>query len=96
MTYVVFIVTKGSVNTMRQVFSLNLISYLRCNGIKEVGVGFNDKTNKVYFIFDETEEFIRLVNVYKLKDTVVPLHGFIAEFKQLKQDMYGHMNEFKK
>lgn len=81
---------------MKKVFSLNLICYLRCNGFKEKNVGFNADSKKVYFIYDESDELTDMINEYKRKDTMVKLHEFIAEFKQLKEEMYQHLKEYTK
>ena len=80
---------------MRKIFSLNLICFLRCNGQKESSVGINKETNKVYFVFDETEELKTLIEEYKDRDKMVRLHDFISEFKTLKEEMYRYSNDLK-
>lgn len=81
---------------IRKIFSLNLICYLRCNGVKEQSVGFNEDTKKVYFIYEENDELDRLIADYRDTDALVRLHDFIGEFKQLKEEMYKHTKNFMK
>lgn len=81
---------------IKEVFSLNLICYLRCNGLSEKRVGFNKDTKKVYFVYEKSEELDRLFIEYKNKETTVRLHDFIAEFKKLKEDIYFYSNKFLK
>lgn len=80
---------------IKKIFSLNLICFLRCNGVKEKSVGFNHETKKVYFVYDE-DEVAELIETYRDSDVKVRLHDFIAEFKQLKEDMFKHSREFQK
>ena len=82
-------------DSQKQIFSLNLICYLRCNGFVEESVGFNENTNKVYFIYENTEELNEAIETYKDRDTVVNLHDFISEFRQLKEEMYFYVKDFK-
>lgn len=81
---------------IRKIFSLNLICYLRCNGIKEQSVGFNEDTKKVYFIYDENDRLNELIESYRNSDVMVKLHDFIGEFKSLKEEMYKHSKSFNK
>ena len=80
---------------MKKVFSLNLICFLRCKGLKESNVGISKETNKVYFVFDETEELTNLIAEYKDRGTMVNMHDFISEFKTLKEEMYRYSNDLK-
>lgn len=81
---------------IRKIFSLNLICYLRCNGLKEDNIGFNEDTKKVYFIYEDTKKLEKMIEAYRDKDAMVRLHDFTVEFKQLKEEMYHHMKEFTK
>lgn len=81
---------------LKKVFSLNLICFLRCKGIKEKDIGFNEKTKKVYFVYEETDRLNELIEEYRDSDAVVRLHDFISEFKQLKEEMYRYSKEFSK
>lgn len=83
-------------NKIKKIFSLNLICFLRCNGIKEKSVGFNYDTKKVYFVFEDNAELAELVDTYRDSHVMVKLHDFIAEFKQLKEEMFKHSKEFQK
>ncbi len=81
---------------MKKIFSLNMICYLRCNGYKELSVGFNENTKKVYYVFDDSTEVQDAIDKYKEKDTMVNLHGFITEFRELKEELYQHSKKFNK
>lgn len=81
---------------MKHIFSLNLICFLRCKGIDESNVGFNDTTKKVYFVYEDNEQLERLIEEYRDTDAVVRLHDFIGEFKALKEEMYMHTKSFMK
>lgn len=81
---------------IKKIFSLNLICFLRCNGVKEKSVGFNHDTKKVYFIYEDDARLEKLVETYRDSDVEVRLHDFIAEFKQLKEEMYQHLKNYTK
>lgn len=79
----------------RNIYSLNLICYLRLHSFDEKEVGFNDNTGKVYYIFEYSDELIKTIGDYRDRETLVNLHGFITEFRGLKEEVWEHSRGFK-
>lgn len=78
------------------IYSLNLICYLRLHGFEEIDVGFNRNTNKVFFIYDDNDALKSVIEEYRDRDVEVRLHDFIGEFKKLKSQMYQYSRDFEK
>lgn len=72
-----------------------MVCYLHCKGYKEVDIGFNENTKKVYFVYEDNKEINEAIDKYKDIDTLVNLHQFITEFKKLKDEVYKHNQHFK-
>lgn len=75
---------------MKKIYSLNLISYLRSKGFKELEMGRNEHTGKVYYIFPQTEEVADAIKEYKNPKAEVVLHEFIENFKNIKKEIYEY------
>lgn len=73
---------------MKRIYSLNLISYLRTKGYKEVGVFQDEENGKYYYSFEESESILESIKEYKNPNAQVNLHEFIANFKSIKKDIY--------
>lgn len=81
-------------NRIRDVYSLNLICYLRLKGIEKREVGWNDYTKKVYYIYEPTIAFDEAVEMYRDEETVVGLRGFITGFKDVKEEISIYKRKF--
>jgi hypothetical protein len=79
---------------MKRVFSLNVISYLKAHDVHEIDIGFDSKTKKVYYVFDESDVVVNLIANYRSDGTQVNLRDFITQFKNVKEDIARHLKVF--
>ena len=48
-------------------YSINLLRYLRNNNIENIAKGVNPKTNRIYWMFQRSNELDTYLNLYKQK-----------------------------
>lgn len=78
----------------KRIYSLNLICYLRMNEIEHIDVGFDRKSRNVFYVYEDNDELKDGIEGYKDVDAMVKLHGFIGEFKKLKDEIFRYKREF--
>lgn len=83
-------------NRIREVYSLNLICYLRLKGIEKDEVGYNEFTKKVYYYYEPSRELDEAIGEYRDSDTLVRLQGFITEFRKIKDEIGKYKREFER
>lgn len=79
---------------MKRIFSLNLICFLRVSGIKEKDVGIDGKTGNVFYLFEDNQKLVNLIDEYKSEGTQVVLKSFIGEYKILKDEIAKYKRSY--
>lgn len=74
---------------MKKLYSLNMIVFLRISGFKELEVGYDAKTQKIFYVF--SDEVSKAIDKYKNVETQVNLKDFITKFKELKEEVANHL-----
>jgi UTP-glucose-1-phosphate uridylyltransferase len=64
--------------------SINIISYIRANGIEPIGLPEKTSDNKIKYYFEDTIELKRLLDQYHQD---IFLQNFINKLKLTKQEM---------
>ena len=73
---------------MKKIYSLNMVSYLRSRGFKEISLNKDETNDKVYYTFEPSTEVLNAIAEYKNPNVTVVLHDFIANFKTIKTEIY--------
>lgn len=79
---------------IKEVYSLNLICFLRLKGIEKDDVGYNVYTEKVYYYYEPSAELDEAIGEYRDSDTLVRLQGFISEFKNVRNKIGNYKRKF--
>lgn len=78
---------------MKKIYSLNLISFLRSKGHKELEIGCNEENGKAYYVFEELDAITNLIKEYKNPKVEVVLHDFVANFKNIKKEIHQYKKD---
>lgn len=72
---------------MKKIYSLNLISYLRTKGFKEINIDRDGESGNIFFVFEESSEITNSIKEYKKPEITINLHDFVANFKNIKKEI---------
>ncbi|PEL13778.1 DUF5659 domain-containing protein [Bacillus sp. AFS017336] len=80
-----------------KIYSINLITWLKVNGLDFKKLSYNEKKQKVYALYDSNDQLLhQLIEEYRSNESLINLKTYIIQFSTVKLEINQVLEKFKK